>query len=147
MQNEMWMPAALVNCQPPNTRGGKPVVSTPVLDPTKTTSSNERWMTACLINCQSAGNKAFTIKDYVVDNDFDVAFLCETWLASSRQRVCGELTPAGYRLRALNRSEKRGGGVAVLHKASVRVNEVMNAGSKSVEGIGHRTSSWGYSRL
>jgi exonuclease III len=90
-------------------------------------------MTACLINCQSVGNKALTIKDYIVENDLDVAFLCETWLTSSRQRICGELTPTGYRLRTLNRKEKRGGGVAVLHKESVKVGEVEDFSTDSME--------------
>lgn len=98
--------------------------------------SNQRWMSACMMNCQSVGNKALTIKDYVVDHDMDCVFLCETWLTSSRQRICGDLTPTGYKLRALNRKGKRGGGVAVLHKSNILVEDVVDLTTSSMEGLG-----------
>ncbi|ELT87783.1 hypothetical protein CAPTEDRAFT_212358 [Capitella teleta] len=104
-------------------------------EPSSSNVANERWISACMMNCQSVGNKALTIKDYTVEHDFDCVFLTETWLTSTRQRICGDLTPTGYKLRALNRKEKRGGGVAVLHKSNIRVDEVKDLTTDSLEGL------------
>ena len=102
---------------------------------------NEMWMPAALVNCQSVCNKALTIQDFVIDNDLELVLLTETWLTSSRQKVCGDLTPTGYKLRAINRKGKRRGGVAVLHKANIKIIEVQDVTTSSMEAMAFTISA------
>lgn len=102
---------------------------------------NEMWMSAALVNCQSVCNKAITIKDFVIDHDLELVLLTETWLTSSRQKICGDLTPTGYKLRAINRKGKRGGGVAVLYKANIKITEVKDVTTSSMEAMAFTISA------
>ena len=60
-------------------------------------------------------NKAEFIRDYTVDHDLEIVCVPETWLLTSDTAVINALTPVGYNLRHLPRSERRGGGVGVLY--------------------------------
>lgn len=140
---------------PPTTAAGNRTLrSAPTMEattstagaPTETTKSHARgtsarpgctkkWIGGLLLNCRSVCNKAFAIKDYVVEHDFDIVLLCETWLTSSKQRICGDLTPAGYTLRVLNRNGKRGGGIAVLYKKMLKMKDVKDISTTSMEAL------------
>ena len=69
-------------------------------------------------------DKTHTIKDCVVDNDFDILAITETWLHSYPDlNVCtiGDLTPKGYSFQHTARFENRGSGVGLLYKNSLKV--------------------------
>ena len=68
----------------------------------------------CLMNCQSVRNKAESVKDYILENNFQVCAMTETWLKSHDSKVRGDVRPNGYTLLHTDRVGKTGGGVAVI---------------------------------
>ena len=76
------------------------------------------------LNFRSVVNKTLSINDLIVTRDVDIAAaLTETWLeTSSDGQVLGELLPRGYDyINVPRRSGQRGGGLALIFKASVDV--------------------------
>ena len=72
-----------------------------------------------LLNCRSVCNKY-----YVVDKDFDIFAITETWLnpGDCDDFVTGSLIPNGYRFLHSAR-EGRGGGVGLLFKSLLKVKQ------------------------
>ena len=64
-------------------------------------------------------NKADFIIDYVADHDIDVLCITETWLQRDNTASVSAITPRGYLLEDVARSNHRGGGVGVLYRASL----------------------------
>ena len=50
------------------------------------------------LSFRSLKNKTASIVDYVQDCKADIFAITETWLTQNDAVVCGEITPAGYRL-------------------------------------------------
>ena len=73
-----------------------------------------------LLNCRSVCNKSIILKDYIVDRNFDIFAITETWLCSahSDEVVIGDLVPTGYVFHHIPR-ETRGGGVGIMLKRSL----------------------------
>ena len=60
--------------------------------------------------------KTDSVSDYVIEHDFDVVFITETWLNQrGHESKCKQLTPPGFTLRSFPR-RSRGGGIAVIYK-------------------------------
>ena len=75
----------------------------------------------CLLNTRGS-NKGDEIVEFVTDNDIDILAMTETWLKPDHVVARGDMTPAGYSLYEEPRpGEKRGGGVAILCKANLKV--------------------------
>ena len=75
------------------------------------------------INARSVNNKAEWIAEWIIDEGIDVCAITETWITSSNENnvTLGNLTPAGYKLTHVPRKgKKRGGGVAIICKASIK---------------------------
>ena len=70
-----------------------------------------------VVNVRSVRNKADLIKEHVVEQDYDIVALTETWLTKDDQAEINVLTASGYSLCHLPRANKRGGGVGVLFKS------------------------------
>ena len=68
----------------------------------------------CLINARSVCNKAELIVDYVTSHDIDIMCITETWLRSEDTASVSAVTPSGYHLEHVARTNGRGGGVGVL---------------------------------
>jgi len=74
------------------------------------------------LNAQSVRQKETDIHDLILDNDFDIFFLTETWLKERGDEVTiAALTPAGYKFEQNPRSGRGGGGVCVLYKSHLKV--------------------------
>ena len=59
----------------------------------------KKSLRVCCLNPRSTKNKALSLSDYIVVQDYDVA-LTETWLGTSVDKKCiCELVPSGYTLR------------------------------------------------
>ena len=88
------------------------------------------------LNCQSVRNKTSEIVHYVLDNDFDICALAETWLHAdeSDNRIISELTPDGYNFTHIPRMS-RGGGVGVLLKSSLSFRQINSFKASSFESI------------
>jgi exonuclease III len=83
-------------------------------------------LTVCCINARSVKNKADQVTEYMLDQDADLCAITETWLSKSDfdKTVRANLTPTGYSLIDVPRAAGRGGGVAVVHKASLKVKQL-----------------------
>ena len=75
----------------------------------------------CLINARSVCNKAELIVDYVTSHDIDIMCITETWLRSEDTASVSAVTPSGYHLEHVARSNGRGGGVSVLFRSSFSI--------------------------
>jgi exonuclease III len=78
-----------------------------------------------MLNCRSVRNKTVLLKDYVVENRFDIFAVTETWLHSdeSDNMLIGDLTPKGYLFKHTARQHGRGGGVGLLYNNSLHVKQ------------------------
>ena len=74
--------------------------------------------TCLLLNTRYVRNKSTLLCGYVSETNVDLAFLTETWLKPSDSAVVNDLVPPGYGYIGVCRSNKRGGGVGILHKKS-----------------------------
>ena len=68
---------------------------------------------------QSCRQKASEINDLVVDGDFDILLMTETWLyANGDEANITEMTPSGYLFHSFPRIGRRGGGIAIMFKSA-----------------------------
>ncbi len=81
-----------------------------------------KTLTVGYMNARSVRNKALMISDFIVENKLDVLCVAETWLRcdGGDEPVCTEMTPQGYKLLHVPRSKGKGGGVAMVYKASLK---------------------------
>jgi exonuclease III len=81
-------------------------------------------LTVGSLNAQSVRNKTDLIRDIVLEHDIDILSLTETWLTTKDKddvHIKGLSLP-GYEFHHMPRKGNRGyGGVAVLHKANIKV--------------------------
>ncbi|KAL8592999.1 hypothetical protein ACOMHN_017929 [Nucella lapillus] len=72
------------------------------------------------LNARSVGNKAPEVCDLIVEGNYDVIFLTETWLKTlGSEATIAELTPLGFSIKSMPRTTGTGGGVAVLYRNSL----------------------------
>ena len=83
-----------------------------------TSSFAKSLSTFCLINTQSVRNKIELVKDFILEHDIDICALTETWLSKFDEPVVQQLQPDGYKLLHVDRTDRSGGGVAVLCRCS-----------------------------
>ena len=91
------------------------LTANPLVWPTTTAS-------LCIFNARSVRNKTTDILDHIHEHDLDIVAITETWLTNkdSDLSVTRALTPTGYNLIHHPRCGRRGGGIAILHKESVK---------------------------
>ena len=82
-----------------------------------------------VLNCQSVRNKPLLIHDYIVENDFDLFVVTESWLTLDEDtHVIGDLTPDGYSFinvpRPVRSNQRSAGGVALLFKSNLNLKHV-----------------------
>ena len=87
-------------------------------------------LTFCLLNARSLRNKSVSFCDYVQDCKADIFSITEIWLTQNDTAVCKEITPNGYRLFHCPRTDRRGGGTALLCRESLHVRR-LSAGEKT----------------
>ena len=72
------------------------------------------------LNSRSAHNKCKQIKALITDNKLDVCALTETWFTTS-DPVVDDVLPAGYKIEHIPRATGKGGGVAVIYRNTLSV--------------------------
>ncbi|XP_063968256.1 uncharacterized protein LOC135157233 [Lytechinus pictus] len=83
---------------------------------------------ACLWNSQSVRNKSVLLCDLIIDNDFDIAFLTETWLQQDDRVILGEICPPGFSVLSVPRKTScRGGGIAAVYDSNVKLQDCSDA--------------------
>ena len=82
----------------------------------------ENTLKVCYLNARSVNNKSQQIAEHITDEQIDLCAVTETWLTSESNRVTlGNLTPEGYTLMHVPRKDKKGGGVAIICRSSLKV--------------------------
>ncbi|KAF7247270.1 Netrin receptor UNC5B [Varanus komodoensis] len=76
-------------------------------------------LTVLLCNARSANNKSALIHDLIVDEGADLACITETWAGEGGDVALSQLCPPGYMVQHCSRPEGRGGGVALVYRASI----------------------------
>ena len=91
----------------------------------------------CILNAQSVCNKTSILTDYFIEHDFDLVALTETWLSSTNehQKIIGDLCIPGYDLCHVPRSDRPGGGVALLYKESIKRGPVTSHNGAAFESL------------
>jgi len=91
-----------------------------------------------VLNCRSLRNKTDFIHDHIVDNNIDIMAMTETWLSSNEAAntaYINTLTKGGFNFNHVARTDRKGGGVAVLTHSSLQVQRTQTYKSSSFESI------------
>ena len=88
--------------------------------PTGNSPPAQNSLRLAYFNAQSCRQKTSEINDLVVDGDFDILLMTETWLyASGDEAYITEMTPSGYLFHSFPRIGRRGGGIAIMFKSAL----------------------------
>ena len=91
--------------------------------------------TKCLlINSRSLRDKTFKLNEFISEFDLDYEFITESWLKSdvSDGAHLSELTPPGFDSLNFPRTS-RGGGIAIVHKSTERIQSACHKSFSSFE--------------
>ena len=89
-------------------------------DPPTCSASQERRLRIGAWNAQSIVSKTDLLCDLILENEFDIICVTETWLYEKSTAVIGEATPPGYVFLNFPRGT-RGGGIAVIYKQNLKL--------------------------
>jgi hypothetical protein len=92
--------------------------------PTHEASNPAMHLKCGLINARSICNKCDEIVEHITSNKLDVLFLTETWLtgnAISDNAILTNCSPTHYLTLNHPRTDRRGGGIAVLYRKSINL--------------------------
>ena len=74
-----------------------------------------------LINCRSAVNKSTELQVELVQNRIDICSLTETWFRDGDTAAETQICPPGYKVISVPRSDRQGGGIAIVHRDSITI--------------------------
>ena len=98
--------------------------------------SNNRSIntTLSIVNARSIYNKFQSIQNYVQDNNTTICVITDIWLSNDENDLrYKEIPPPGCKILSKpHKSGKKGGGIAVVHKASLNMKESPTS-SQSIE--------------
>ena len=78
---------------------------------------NDCYTNMALINARSVKNKTLAINEEIIQHDWDILAITETWLKQTGdEAIVTELLRPGYTFHHVARSRGRGGGVAVMYQ-------------------------------
>ena len=78
------------------------------------------YIKAGLVNIQSVGNKTLEIRDLINYEKFDILAVTETWLNEYDTAKINEMTPSTHTFLHIPRNDKRGSGVVIFFRNSVK---------------------------
>jgi len=85
---------------------------------------NSEWLNCVLVNARSICNKLVEFRQLIYDNDYDVIFVCESWLTSKWPN--GIIDPLHiFNIVRCDRNFRNGGGVCILIKKSLNYAEIV----------------------
>ena len=90
-------------------------------------------LTVCTLNAQSIANKSALFVNYINECKADLCAITETWLSDNDSAVCHEITPPSYKLFHCPRSDRRGGGTALLFGDNINVCKLESGSRNSFE--------------
>uniref|UniRef100_A0A1A7XJA1 Endonuclease/exonuclease/phosphatase domain-containing protein n=1 Tax=Iconisemion striatum TaxID=60296 RepID=A0A1A7XJA1_9TELE len=83
--------------------------------------SSLRWG---LVNARSVANKTFILNDFIITQGLDILCVTESWILPGESSVFNELVPADCVFINVPRAARRGGGLAVICKANLRIKQL-----------------------
>lgn len=96
--------------------------SPPVVSTSSDQTQKDSKINFCCLNMQSIRNKTDEFNAYVLQHNFHLVAITETWLKPGDDFIERELTPQGYTFCHVRRQvKKRGGGVGLLYKSTLSV--------------------------
>ena len=87
----------------------------------------------CTLDIRSIASKSALFVDYINECKADLFAITETWLSDNDSAVCYEITPPGYKLLHCPRSDRRGGGTAILFRDNINVRKLESGSRISFE--------------
>ena len=97
--------------------------------------SNNRSINATLsvVNARSIYNKLQSFQNYVQDDNTTICAITETWLSNDENDLrYKEIPPPGYKILSKpHKNGKKGGGIAVVYKASLNIKECQTSSQTS----------------
>ena len=88
------------------------------------------YLKFCSLNARSVRNKSADLVSYVESSGADIFAVTETWLSEIDDACRAEITPPGYKLFDHTRSDRSGGGTALLIRENLHASRV-DAGERS----------------
>ena len=81
-----------------------------------------------IIICIKCGSATLCIREFIIDNNLDILFLCETWLGTDYDEISiSEFFPLDYKLLHQARTNQRGGGVRIVYKGGLDVVKIYSS--------------------
>jgi hypothetical protein len=77
------------------------------------------------LNSRSLANKADAVAQHIISEELDILVVVETWLKPRDEVVMDAATPSNYRSVRLDRKNKRGGGIAIIFRSTLRVVKIL----------------------
>ena len=88
------------------------------------------------INVRSRRNKTVQIHNFIAENEFDILFMTETWLYDQGDEAyVTEMIPDGFQFHSFPRCGKRGGGIALVSKCSLKSISIKRLNYQSFEAV------------
>ena len=104
-------------------------IAVPLLPAQHRDISKPRSLKCALLNACSAKQKTANVDkpadicELVIENNIDILAITETWIRDNTQdsRALTEMTPTGYVIHSVPRKNRRGGGLALIHRSNIEV--------------------------
>ena len=108
-------------------------------EPSQASKRHNALVSLCVLNARSVSNKAVAINDYIRTSDIDILCVTETWITDETPRATiNALVPDGYSLLHCSRPDgRRGGGVALMHKSSLRTSMISQTTTRTFSQFEH----------
>ena len=95
--------------------------------------SKESGFMCALVNCQSVVNKTADFQCDLIENDFTLCVLTETWIRQENDVTPVQLCPPGFKSISISRKDRIGGGIAVVYKDILTVRHKATHNYSSME--------------
>ena len=99
------------------------------------TIQRSKLFTTLLINIQSIKCKDSLLLEELITNKVDMCIATETWLKDQDQLwlETNDLVLNGYRIENVNRPNRTGGGLAIIHRSSIDIKLLKKDMTHSIE--------------
>ena len=81
--------------------------------------AKESIIKCALVNCLSVVNKTADLQHDLIENNFTLFALTETWIRQDDDVTVVQLCPPGFKVISICRKDKTGGGIAVVYKDTI----------------------------
>ena len=90
-------------------------------------------LNCALVNTRSCIKKTQDIQHLLTDRNLDICALVETWIMTDDNITPIQLCPQGYKCLSTSRTDRQGGGVALLFKEGLNIKQDMKYNFNSME--------------